>query len=223
MPMLFGVAKCKQLIDEFRSEIRISRIAQYEAGKELHVTPRHYLAERLNHSSQIARLDLQKAVEYKAGQYLYPKEVGDLLGSIDYFRQCLQEFHEAENARTYHATRIPARSQRARLPVCPLLLNYSLTALTALLSELGLLDAATGRPTLAARPGAWVGVVHGLLNAPLPRLRNNMAAIRRALVDVFGAQVSESLLQAGVSKRGSESEQFRDRTLALLAAPAAGD
>lgn len=108
-------------------------------------------------------------------------------------------------------------------PFAPLLLNYSLADLTALLAELGLLTTAAGRATPAASPGAWVGVVHGLLNAPRPRLRNNMAAIRRALVEVFGARVSESLLQAGVSKRGSESEGFKDRTLALLAAPAAGD
>jgi hypothetical protein len=108
-------------------------------------------------------------------------------------------------------------------PFAPLLLNYTVAELTELLAELGLLDTATGRATPAASPGAWVGVVHGLLSAPRPRLRSKLAAIGRALVDVFGAKVSESALQAGVSKRGSESERVRDRTLALLAARTIGD
>ena len=94
---VFGAEKCKQLIAEFRDEMRIIRLAEYEALRATYVTPRLFLAERLNHSCRMVRHDLQKAVEYKAGQFLRPKQVGDLLGSIDYFWQCWREFHEAES------------------------------------------------------------------------------------------------------------------------------
>jgi hypothetical protein len=101
-------------------------------------------------------------------------------------------------------------------PFAPLLLNYSMPELTTLLISLGLLNPANGRATPAATPGAWVGVIHGLLDAKPPRLRNNKAAIRRAVCEHFGAVVGERAVQVGPTKRGSEAERFRDSTLALL-------
>jgi hypothetical protein len=98
----------------------------------------------------------------------------------------------------------------------PLLLNYTLAGLTDLLTRLGLLDSTTKQVTPAASPGAWVGVIHGLLDATPPRLRNNKAAVRRAFCEHFGAVVGERAVQAGLGKRGSEAERFRDSTLALL-------
>jgi hypothetical protein len=97
----------------------------------------------------------------------------------------------------------------------PLLLNYTINQLHALLRELGLITSAN-QAAPAASPGAWVGVIHGLLSATPPRLRNNKAAIQRAFCEQFGAIVGERAVQVGPSKRGSESERFRDSTLALL-------
>ena len=101
-------------------------------------------------------------------------------------------------------------------PFAPLLLNYTLAELTALLGELGLFDTATGRPTPAASPGAWVGVIHGLLEEPRPRLKGSKAAIWQAFSGAFGAVGSERTVQNGLGTRGSTAEQFKDRTLALL-------
>lgn len=104
----------------------------------------------------------------------------------------------------------------------PLLLNYTITQLHALLRELGLITSAN-QAAPAASPGAWVGVIHGLLTATPPRLRNNKAAIQRAFCEQFGAIVGERAVQVGPSKRGSESERFRDSTLALLRERTAAD
>lgn len=100
----------------------------------------------------------------------------------------------------------------------PLLLNYTLTDLTALLAELGLLATDTGQATPAATSGAWVGVIHGLLEARRPRLKGSKAAIWRAFSGTFGAVGSERAVQNGLGTRGSTAEQFRDRALALLEA-----
>ena len=103
-------------------------------------------------------------------------------------------------------------------PFTKLLLNYTLPELTALLSELGLLDKLTGKATPAASPGAWVGIIHALLDAKRPRLKggSNKAAIWRAFRDAFSAVGSDRSVQNGLGTRGSEAEQFRDRALALL-------
>ena len=119
---IFGIQKCAYLIEKSRVCLRNTWFAQYEAGEKLCATPRLYLAERLNHSSRIASIDLQKAVEhqgkqryptpkassarpstvgeyanYLAGQPSWtPHELGQLLGNIDYFQRCQQDFHEAE-------------------------------------------------------------------------------------------------------------------------------
>lgn len=98
----------------------------------------------------------------------------------------------------------------------PLLLNYALADLTALIAELGLLTMDTGQATPAATSGAWVGVIHGLLEARRPRLKGSKAAIWRAFSSTFGAVGSERAVQNGLGTRGSTAEQFRDRTLALL-------
>jgi hypothetical protein len=115
---------------------------------------------------------------------------------------------------------IPQYSDAPPLPTTgtftPLLLNYPLAELTALLIGLGLLDPTTGQATPAASPGAWVGVIHGLLDAEPARLRGSLAAIRRAFCQQLGAVVGERAVQNGIGKRGSEAERFRDSTLALL-------
>jgi len=98
----------------------------------------------------------------------------------------------------------------------PLLLNYKLADLTALLTELGLLATDTGQATPVATSGAWVGVIYGLLEARRPRLKGSKAAIWRAFRDTFGAVGSERAVQSGLGTRGSTAEQFRDRTLTLL-------
>ena len=98
----------------------------------------------------------------------------------------------------------------------PLLLNYTMVDLAALLAELGLLATDTGQATPAATSGAWVGVIHGLLEARRPRLKGSKAAIWRAFRDTFGAVGSERAVQSGLGTRGSTAEQFRDRTLTLL-------
>ncbi|MBD2769666.1 hypothetical protein IC235_17385 [Hymenobacter sp. BT664] len=100
-------------------------------------------------------------------------------------------------------------------PFTPLLLNYSVPQLRELLEELGLVGT-DGHAVPAASPGAWVGVIHGLLDATPPRLRNNKAAVQRAFCEHFGAVVGERAVQAGLGKHGSEAERFRDSTLALL-------
>lgn len=110
----------------------------------------------------------------------------------------------------------PARIEQTAGRLESHLLNYSAAQLHELLRELGLVNA-TGRATAAATPGAWVGVVYGLLNAQPPRLRGSKASIRRALSVAFDANVSERALQYGLGTNGSEAEQFRNRTLKLLA------
>ena len=96
-----------------------------------------------------------------------------------------------------------------------LLLNYTVPQLRELLEELGLVTS-NGRAAPAASPGAWVGVIHALLEAQPPRLRGSKAAIRRAFCEALGANVSERAVQAGLGTNGSEAEQFRDRALAVL-------
>ncbi len=127
---------------------------------------------------------------------------------------------ELDAPRPPHAPTPPASSPApeapASAPFTPLLLNYTLAELTALLEKLGLFDTATGRPTPAASPGAWVGVIHGLLEEPRPRLKGSKAAIWRAFSSTFGAVGSERAVQNGLGTRGSTAEQFKDRTLALL-------
>jgi hypothetical protein len=101
-------------------------------------------------------------------------------------------------------------------PFTTLLLAYTVPELKSLLTELGLLHAATSKVTESATAGALVGVIYGLLEANPPRLRDNKAAIQRAFCKVFGAKVSERAVQAGLGKRNSEAEKFRDRTLLIL-------
>ena len=102
-------------------------------------------------------------------------------------------------------------------PFALLLLNYTLTELTALLTELCLLDAKTGRQAPPATPGAWAGVIHALLDENEPRLRGGSnRAIQRAFTETFGAKVSERTAQGDLGKRGSVAEQFRDRALSIL-------
>lgn len=100
--------------------------------------------------------------------------------------------------------------------LAPLLLNYTEEALAALLIELGLLDAGTKQAAPAASPGAWVGIIHALLEAEPPRARDNKAALGRALREVFGADLKERTSQAGLGKNGSEAEKVRDRALTIL-------
>jgi hypothetical protein len=97
----------------------------------------------------------------------------------------------------------------------PLLLNYSISQLRGLLRELGLLTYA-GQAAPAASPGAWVGIIYGLLDAKPARLRGSKAAIRRAFCETFGARVSERAVQVGLGTNGSEAERFHDSALALL-------
>lgn len=101
-------------------------------------------------------------------------------------------------------------------PFDSLLLNYTLPELTALLIGLGLLSATTERATPAASPGAWVGVIHALLDEKRPRLKGSKAKIQNAFRVTFQAVVGERSVQNGLGKRGSDAEQFKDRALALL-------
>lgn len=105
----------------------------------------------------------------------------------------------------------------ARSPIAPLLLNYTMAELTALLAELGLVDTQTGREASTASPGAWVGVIHALLDEKRPRLKSgSKAAIQRAFSKEFNAQVEERTVQLGLGKRGSVGEQIKDRALRIL-------
>lgn len=118
-------------------------------------------------------------------------------------------------------TSVPFSNLAAIAPVLsnlftPLLLNYTVSQLRELLQELGLV-ASDGRVVPAASPGAWVGVIHALLETQPPRVRGSKAAIRRAFCEVLGANVSERAVQAGLGTNGSEAEQFRDRALVALA------
>ncbi|MGY2134729.1 hypothetical protein ACW9KT_21040 [Hymenobacter sp. HD11105] len=111
--------------------------------------------------------------------------------------------------------RMPVDNVLATL-FAPLLLNYSLPDLIALLTELELLDATTKRATPAASSGAWVGIIYALLDEKRPRLRGSKAAIWRAFSKGFKAVGSERAVQNGLGTRQSEAEQFRDRALRLL-------
>ncbi|RIY12355.1 hypothetical protein D0T11_04910 [Hymenobacter rubripertinctus] len=159
-----------------------------------------------------------------AGKVLDPSTVGKTEANLTHFRQALTDFHEAERpapaaavvAGVVSSSATPAPNPPPACPFAPLLLNYSLAELTALLKELGLIDPNTGKATPAASPGAWIGVVYGLMEAAPPRLRNNKRAARQALVEIFGAVVSESALNKGLGKNRSEAERFRDTTLKIL-------
>ena len=97
-----------------------------------------------------------------------------------------------------------------------LLLNYSIAELTALLAGLGLISTTNGHATPAATPGAWTGIIYGLLEAKRPRLTGTKAAIWRAFSDTFKAKGSDRAVQCGLGKRGSIAEQFRARALSIL-------
>ncbi|MGY2132718.1 hypothetical protein ACW9KT_10845 [Hymenobacter sp. HD11105] len=99
--------------------------------------------------------------------------------------------------------------------LAPYLINYTYLDLCKLLKQLGLLDE-TCRSTAVASPGTWVGVIYALYEAKQPRLRGSKAAIHRAFLQTFNAQVSERAIQKGLGKIGSEAEQVRDRTLRIL-------
>ena len=203
-------------------------IAQYERERQWRTTP----ASRREHGekflSEIVSTNLRECFDRygeKQGQMgaILDDAVCRLVGGINEYVTNSLALDEPAPAVALAAPPKPAPVLAPADPFPPLLLNYTLAELTALLGELGLLDTATGRPTPAASPGAWVGVVHALLHPGRPRLRPNMAAVGRALKVVFGAQVSESALQAGTGRKGGESEQVKGRTLALLAARPAGD
>lgn len=135
---------------------------------------------------------------------------------IKFWLDSIQE--KAPQPTWYSVVGTDARSAPAEQPAshfAPLLLNYSISQLRGLLRELGLLTYA-GQAAPAASPGAWVGVIHGLLEAKPARLRGSKAAIRRAFCETFGAQVSERAVQVGLGTNGSEAERFHDSTLALL-------
>lgn len=140
---------------------------------------------------------------------------------VEYWQGTISGY--ADSGRVLHLLASPTLPPDALAPppaveaFAPLLLNYTLTDLTALLTELGLLATDTGQATPAATSGAWVGVIHGLLEARRPRLKSgSKAAIWRAFSSAFGAVGSERAVQNGLGTRGSTAEQFRDRTLALL-------
>jgi len=147
-----------------------------------------------------------------------PATVGAALGLVDFLAYACAEYKTSQSTdlTTAPPPATPAIPNPAAELFAPLLLNYTLAELTALLRELELLDPTTGRPTPAASPGTWVGVIYALLEADCPRLKYRKAAAQRAFVNVFGAVVSESAIHTGLGKRGSESELFRNRALALL-------
>jgi len=130
----------------------------------------------------------------------------------DYVR-VLQLLHRTSSPITCVDLAAPTTSQSNLFT--KLLRNYTLEQLHELLQKLGLIGA-DGQAIPAATPGAWVGVIHGLLDAQPSRLRNNKAAIQRAFSGYFGAVVGERAVQAGLGKRGSEAERVRDSTLTLL-------
>lgn len=100
-------------------------------------------------------------------------------------------------------------------PFGKLLLGYSLAELTTLLLDLKLIDQ-DERATTSASPSAWVGVIYALLDKKRPRIRGSKAAIQRAFCEIFGAVVSERSVQDGITKSGSEAEDFRARALSYL-------
>jgi hypothetical protein len=100
-------------------------------------------------------------------------------------------------------------------PFDKLLLGYSLAELTTLLFDLKLIGK-DERATTSASPGAWVGVIYALLDEKSPRIRGSKSSIQRAFYKTFGAVVSERSVQDGITKSGSEAEDFRTRALAYL-------
>ena len=145
--------------------------------------------------------------------------IGDAFTEREIFVRLLAEFNHRESIvkATPPAFDKPQTKRSALAePFAPLLLNYSLSELAALLTELGLVDKATGRATPAASPGAWVGVFHGLIEAEPPRMVDNKAAAHREFTEVFGAKVSESLLYKGLGKTGSQAEKTRFRVIEAL-------
>lgn len=112
------------------------------------------------------------------------------------------------------ATTPPSRRPAAPAdPFAPLLLNYTVGELTALLTALGLL-APNGQATPAASSGAWVGVFYALQETR--RIIDNKAGAGRAFCKVFGANVSGRALQNGLGRRGGEAEQVKDSALKHL-------
>ena len=112
----------------------------------------------------------------------------------------------------------PDTSQQIPLPAAPfapLLLNYTESELTGLLTKLGLVGV-DGQATPAASPGAWVGVFYALLEAEPSRITDNKAGASRAFRAVFGAEVSGRAIQNGLGKQKSEAERMKDRALKLL-------
>jgi len=95
---IFGTERAKQVIDSGRKEMRALWLVKHEKSKAQAINPRQYLAERLKLSSGVLSSDSEfvEATQNNTRLYIYPRPFGMLLGSIDFFRLCWQEFHEAE-------------------------------------------------------------------------------------------------------------------------------
>lgn len=98
LPIPIPAERDRQAMERFWQQTRESWFAQYREGKKKAPNERLYLAERLLHSSRIviSGARLHDILSYEKGHFSYPHDVGQLLGSIDYFKLCWREFHEAE-------------------------------------------------------------------------------------------------------------------------------
>jgi len=87
-------------METFWQATRKGWFAKYEKGKNTASNLRLYLSESLLDSSRmvISGARLRDILNYKNGDFSRAHDVGQLLGSIDYFWRCWREFHEAETA-----------------------------------------------------------------------------------------------------------------------------
>jgi hypothetical protein len=95
LPIPTPAQDARRTMERFRESVRDAFFSQLDAGP----ATRQFLAERLGHARTIVTTGarLNDALAYRSGPCkLTPADVGNLLGSIEYFRRCWEDFHKAE-------------------------------------------------------------------------------------------------------------------------------
>lgn len=95
LPIPTPAQDARRTMERFRESVRDDFFSQLDAGP----TTRKFLAERLAHARTMVTIGarLNDALAYRSGPCkLTPADVGNLLGSIEYFSRCWEDFHKAE-------------------------------------------------------------------------------------------------------------------------------
>lgn len=109
LPIPIPAEHARQVMEREWKTVRENWLSRHENGKKQTANLRAYLAEELIYSSTtvIDGAHFDEIINHEYFDLPSPREVGQLLGCIDYFNICWREFHKAEQ----QATTVPAQSE----------------------------------------------------------------------------------------------------------------